>query len=175
MTTIARAKAPAPSNYHLTVLYNRFALFANRWQSPLLLLVRAYIGYECMVSGWGLLHNIDASTKYFTTLRIPCPEPAVYLSGSAQLVGGAFLCAGFCSRFTALALACNFFVAMLATQLMAFGFSMKVLGNHVLADQTPIFGHAAFPFFAAAVLIFFFGPGLLSIDGTFKFLRKKHL
>jgi putative oxidoreductase len=174
MTTIARTKA-APSNYHITVLYNRFAQFTNKWQSPLLLLVRIYIGYQCLLSGWTLLHNIDGTTKYFASLRIPCPYASTYVSASAQLVGGAFLLVGFCSRFTALALAFNFFVAMFATQLSTFEFSVKILANHILADQSPLFANIAFPFFAAAVLILFFGPGWLSIDGIFKFLRRKKL
>jgi len=157
----------------LAALYSRFVSFADKWQCPFLLLIRIYIGYQCIISGWAHLHNIPGMTGFFTKLHIPMPEFNVIVSATAELVGGCLLLAGLASRLTALVLTGNFIVALLTVELSNYGFSFQELGAQIWKDQSPILGDTAFPFLATAIVILLFGPGRLSIDGLIKFLRRK--
>lgn len=174
MTTATATRSPSkPSSNHFVGLYDHFARFANKWQSPLLLFIRLYIGYQCIISGWNHLHNFDQMVKNFQGWRIPLPHVSVAVSASTELIGGALLLIGLASRFASLVLTGNFFVAMLSVELANYAFSYKQLWAKILEDQSPILGDTAFPFFVAAVLILVFGPGFLSVDGIIKFVRRK--
>jgi putative oxidoreductase len=151
----------------------RLVHYANNLQSPLLLLIRIYIGYQCIISGWAHLHNISGMTVFFAKLHIPHPKANVYISGSSEFVGGALLLIGLCSRPISLVLAFNFLVAMLTVQLSNYDFSFKELVHQIWADQSPILGDTAFPYLATALLVLVFGPGYLSTDGLIKSLRRK--
>ena len=147
--------------------------FANKLQSPLLLFIRLYIGYQCVISGWGHLHNIASMTTFFTKLHIPFPKANVYISATTEVGGGVLLFVGLCSRPTALVLTFNFLVAMLSVQLGNYDSSFKELAHQIWADQSPILGDTAFPFLATALVVLIFGPGWLSIDGLIKFIKSK--
>jgi putative oxidoreductase len=167
-TTIApRSKSPIVSCYTL------FIRLANTLQSPLLLLIRLYIGYQCVISGWAHLHNVDKTAAFFSSLHIPFPKANVYASASTEIAGGVLLFVGLCSRPTALALTFNFLVAMLTVQLSNYNSSFKELAHQIWADQSPILGDTAFPFLATALVVLIFGPGWLSFDGLIKFIRSK--
>ena len=45
---------------------------ANSLQSPFLLAVRLYWGWQLSQSGWGKLHNLAGVTEYFTSLGLVC-------------------------------------------------------------------------------------------------------
>jgi putative oxidoreductase len=157
----------------LTLVYSLLIAFADKLQSPFLLLIRLYIGYQCVISGWAHLHNIPGMTNFFTKLHIPFPEVNVVVSGTAELVGGVLLLAGFASRFVAIVLTGNFIVALLTVELSNYDFSWKELGAQIWKDQSPILGDTAFPFLATAIIILLFGPGWLSVDGLIKLIRGK--
>jgi putative oxidoreductase len=167
-TTIApRSRSPIVSFYTL------FIRLASTLQSPLLLLIRLYIGYQCIISGWAHLHHVSQMTAFFTQLHIPAPKLNVYVCGSTELVGGALLLVGLCSRPVALILAFNFVVAMLTVELSNFDSSFSELGHKIWQDQSPILGDTAFPFLVTSILVLIFGPGHFSLDGLIKFIRSK--
>jgi len=157
----------------LASLYGHFISFAEKWRSPFLLFIRLYIGYQCIISGWAHIHNLQATTKFFTTLHIPFPELSVIMSATTELFGGIILIVGFGSRLISLILTLNFFVAMLTVELSQYAFSYKQLGAQIWKDQTPIVNDTAFPFLATTIIILLFGPGWFSIDGLIKFARGK--
>lgn len=169
MTTTTSAPRSDPV---ILGLYKSLICLASALQSPLLLLIRIYIGYQCIISGWAHLHNVASMTAFFTKLHIPMPRANVYISGTTELVGGALLLVGLCSRPVALILTFNFFVAMLSVQLSNFDSSFKALGHQIWLDQSPILGDTAFPFLATALIVLIFGPGWFSMDGLIKFVRK---
>ena len=42
-------------------------------QSPLLLAIRLYWGWQFTQDGWGKLTHLDSVTEFFTTLNLPAP------------------------------------------------------------------------------------------------------
>ncbi len=58
----------------LAGLYGSSVHSLNLLQSPFLLLVRLYWGWQFAQSGWGKLHNLGRVTEYFASLNIPAPS-----------------------------------------------------------------------------------------------------
>ena len=170
MTTTTQTAVRSPSA--IVAFYALLIRLANKLQSPLLLFIRLYIGYQCVISGWAHLHNVGATAAFFAKLHIPFPKANVYISASTEIVGGVLLFVGLCTRPTALVLTFNFLVAMLTVQLGNFDSSFKELGHQIWVDQSPILGDTAFPFLAAAIVVLIFGPGWLSFDGLIKVIRR---
>jgi len=164
--------APARENA-LLAYYDQFARAADKFRSPFLLFIRIYIGYQCIISGWGHLHHLDSMTEFFTKLHIPLPKLSVIISANTEVFGGALLLVGFASRLITLILTANFLVALFTVEFMQYNFSFSDLGQQIWKDQTPILGDTAFPFLATALIVLFFGPGCLSIDGIVKHMRAK--
>jgi len=53
--------------------YQWLVSLANHAQSPLLLLIRLYWGWQFMQDGWGKLHHLDRVTQFFASLNLPAP------------------------------------------------------------------------------------------------------
>jgi len=155
----------------LAALYAHFASFADKWQSPLLMGIRLYIGYQCMISGFAHLNNFDATVKQFQEWKVPAPHISVAVSAVTELVGGLLFLIGFGARLVSIPLIINFFVAMIQTDL-AYPQSTAKLKD-LWNNQDIILKDTAFPFFAAAVVVLVFGPGWLSVDGVIKLLLGK--
>jgi len=154
--------------------YERVIDKINLLQPVLLLLLRLYIGYEAMVSGWAHLHNIDKTTEFFASLNIPMPRLNVYIAGYTELVGGALLLVGLASRIVAVPFTFNFLIAILSVNLTDPKF--REMLKNILHNQDVVLKDDAFPFFFVGLLILIFGPGALSIDGLLKrtlFRRQK--
>jgi putative oxidoreductase len=162
---------PARSESTLSGLYTRFAKFAGTLQSPLMLLIRIYIGYQCAISGLAHLNHFDATVKQFQEWKIPAPHLSVAVSASTELVGGTLLLLGVASRLICIPLIINFLFAMIQTDL-AYPGSRTAL-QHIWNNQDIILKDTAFPFFAAAVFVLVYGPGWFSVDGLIKLLRRK--
>src|SRR5277367_7184496 len=63
----------------LCKLYARFATLASYLQSPFLLGVRLYWGWQLVQSGWGKLHHLQKVTEFFTSLNLPAPAATATL------------------------------------------------------------------------------------------------
>ena len=53
---------------------------ASSLQSPFLLLVRLYWGWQFIETGWGKVNNIEKVTGYFTSLGLPLPAMTAAVS-----------------------------------------------------------------------------------------------
>ena len=84
---------------------------ASSLQSPLLLAVRLYWGWQFMQTGCGKLTDIGKVVNYFTTLGIPAPVLNAYFISSLEFGGGLLLILGLGSRLIALPLAIDMLVA----------------------------------------------------------------
>src|SRR5277367_2096407 len=78
--------------------YERFAALASYLQSPFLLAVRLYWGWQLMQSGWGKLHHLDRVTDFFTSLNLPMPGFTATCVSGLEFFGGLLLILGLGSR-----------------------------------------------------------------------------
>ena len=69
-------------------LYRLLTRVGDSLQSPFLLFVRLYWGWQLAQSGWGKLHNIDKVTEFFMSLGLPAPGLTAHFIASLELVGG---------------------------------------------------------------------------------------
>src|SRR5258705_12804972 len=99
----------------LTNLHDRFFTLVSLLQSPFLLLVRLYWGWQLIQSGWGKLHHLDKVTEFFTSLNLPMPAQTAVAISCLEFFGGIFLAIGLLSRLTALALTINLIVAYITS------------------------------------------------------------
>src|SRR5436305_8986229 len=96
---------------NLTKLYDRVFALVSQLQSPFLLLVRLYWGWQLIESGWGKLHNLEKVTQFFTSLNLPMPAQMAVFISCLEFFGGIFLAIGLLSRITAFALTINMIMA----------------------------------------------------------------
>jgi putative oxidoreductase len=136
--------------------YGGFAALSSYAQSPFLLFVRLYWGWQFMQTGWGKLHNLAQVTQFFTTLGIPAPGPTALFVGCVEFFGGFLLILGLASRLTGLVLTGNMFVAYLTADREALA--------SFLSNPGKFYGADPYTFLFAAVLILIFGPGRFALD-----------
>ena len=129
-------------------------------QSPFLLLVRLYWGWQFAQTGWGKLHHIARVTGFFTDLGIPFPHANAIWVSVLELVGGILMALGLLSRPVAFLLAADMLVAYLTADREAFTAFFSDPGK--FSTATP------FTFLAASLIILIFGPGRFAIDAILK-------
>lgn len=156
------------SNRSAAVLYERAAKALNKVRPVFLLLCRLYIGYQAAISGFGHLRHFNDTVSYFASLHVPMPKVNVLISGMTELVGGICLVVGFLTRLIAIPFSINFIVAILSANLADPTYRDWIL--HFWKHQDVILKDTAFPFLFVGLLMLFFGPGCISIDGL---LREK--
>jgi putative oxidoreductase len=137
-------------------LYAWCARAASRLQSPFLLCVRLYWGFQISQNGWGKLHNLAKVSDFFTSLNIPAPGPTATFVATFEFVGGILLFVGLASRLVGLMLATDMTVAYLAADREAFFSFFHDPNKFAVADP--------FVFLMAGLIILIFGPGLFSLD-----------
>jgi hypothetical protein len=71
-------------------LHDRFFALVSLLQSPFLLLVRVYWGWQLIESGWGKLHNLGKVTEFFTSLNLPMPAQMAVFISCVEFFGGLF-------------------------------------------------------------------------------------
>jgi putative oxidoreductase len=125
-------------------------------QSPLLLLVRLYWGWQFMQTRWGTLHNLAKVTQLFTNLGIPAPGPTALFVGCVEFLGGLLLILGLGSRLTGLVLTGNMMVAYLTADREALQSVFSNAGKFYCAEP--------YTFLFAALLVPIFGPGWFALD-----------
>lgn len=146
-------------------IYSFYESTISRLQSPLLLAVRLYWGWQFCQTGLGKLTNIPKVVDFFTSLGIPFPTLNAYFVGSLECVGGVLLFLGLGSRLIALPLTFNMLVAYITADREAL-FS-------VFSDPGKFYAADPYTFLFASVLILIFGPGRFSLDFAIRYLRKK--
>src|ERR1700719_3846243 len=145
----------------LKKLYNLFFYYVAFGQSPFLLFVRLYWGYQLIQSGWGKLHHLDKVTEFFTSLNLPVPAQTAVAISCLEFFGGIFLTIGLLSRLTALALTINLIVAYITADREAL-FS-------IFSDPDKFYAAAPYTFLVASVIVLLFGPGKFAVDALLGF------
>ena len=140
----------------LKKLYNLFFYYVAFGQSPFLLFVRLYWGYQLIQSGWGKLHHLDKVTEFFTSLNLPMPAQTAVAISCLEFFGGIFLAIGLLSRLTSLALTINLIVAYITADREAL-FS-------IFSDPDKFYAAAPYTFLVASVIVLLFGPGKFALD-----------
>ena len=146
----------AESKNLLAQLYRRFQIGSAALQSPFLLLVRLYWGWQFSQSGWGRLHHLDTATQFFASLNVPAPEPTVIFISVLELVGGILLILGLGTRLTGLLLAGDMIGAYVLSDRDAFTAILTNPGKFYTADP--------YTFLFASLLVLIFGAGSFSLD-----------
>jgi putative oxidoreductase len=140
----------------LTKIYGLLARIGHVLQSPLLLVIRLYWGWQFFVDGRGKLQNLDKVTHYFASLNIPMPRLNVIMASSTQMVCGLLLAAGLFARLASLPLIGVMCVAYLTAESDSL--------HTIFSDPDKFVTRDPFLFLYAAVIVFAFGPGKLSLD-----------
>jgi putative oxidoreductase len=150
----------------LVVAFGRFTSIAASLQSPLLLAIRLYWGWQFAQDGWGKLTHLDRVTQFFTSLNLPAPGMTALMVSLIEFGGGLLFAFGIGSRLVSLVLFVNMTVAYLSVPDDRTNFS------HILSNPSDFFGATPYTYWFAALLILILGPGLFAVDTL---LRRKFL
>jgi len=137
-------------------LHGHFTRACRLLQSPFLLLVRLYWGWQFAQDGWGKLRHLPRVTDYFGSLGIPHPGLVAPFVSWVELIGGILLILGLASHITGLVLAINMFVAYWTGDPDAL--------RSVLSDPGKFYAADPYTYFFAALIVLAFGGGLFSLD-----------
>jgi len=140
----------------LLPIYRRAVKVASSLQSPMLLAVRLYWGFQFAQTGWGKLHNLAKITGFFASLNIPFPAFNAHFVSGLEFVGGILLILGLFSRPTAFLLAGNMFVAYWTADREALSSIFSDPGKFYVADP--------YTFLFASLLVLIFGAGFFAVD-----------
>ena len=140
----------------IAALYQYFSKSASWLQSPLLLLVRLYWGWQFMQTGWGKLQHLDRVIGFFPSLGIPFPGVQAPLVAGMEFFGGLLLILGLGSRIVGLILAFDMLVAYWTASRDALFSVFSNPGNFYGADP--------YTFLFASLMVLIFGAGLISLD-----------
>ncbi|MGC8548799.1 MAG: DoxX family protein [Acidobacteriaceae bacterium] len=140
----------------VAALYHHFSKSASWLQSPLLLLVRLYWGWQFMQTGWGKLQHLDRVIGFFQSLGIPFPGIQAPLVAGMEFFGGLLLILGLGSRIVGLILAFDMLVAYWTASRDALFSVISNPGNFYNADP--------YTFLFASLMVLIFGAGIFSID-----------
>lgn len=135
------------------------ATIAGWLRSPLLLVIRLWWGWSFFVTGKAHLSQLARTTSFFASLHIPFPRANVILAGGTECVGGLLLLAGLFTRIIS--------VPLMFTMLVAYITADNEALHAILSDTDKFTGATPFLFLYAAVIVFVFGPGRISLDALF--------
>ena len=141
---------------HLVRIYKRAVAALSSLQSPMLLAVRLYWGFQFAQTGWGKLHGLAKITGFFASLNIPFPAFNARFVSGLEFVGGILLMLGLFSRPIAFLLACNMLVAYWTADHEALASIFSDPGKFYVADP--------YTFLFASVMILIFGAGYFALD-----------
>ena len=136
--------------------YRRLIRAGSGLQSPVLLAVRLYWGWQFAQTGWGKLSDIHKVIGFFTDLGIPAPALNAWFVSGLEFAGGLLLILGLGSRLIALPLVIDMIVAYIRADREAL-FSM-------LSSPDKFMAAAPFTFLVASSMVLIFGPGKASLD-----------
>ena len=129
---------------------------ANFLQSPLLLAVRLYWGWQFAQTGWGKLTHLDRTAEFFESLSIPLPKLNAIAAGATECGGGVLLALGLFARPAS--------VPLIFTMLVAYWTADRDALNAIGSDPDKFVTAAPFLFLLASLVVLAFGPGKLSLD-----------
>src|SRR6201981_2192375 len=142
----------------------QFFTLVSYLQSPFLLLVRLYWGWQLAQSGWGKLHHLSNVGEYFGTLGLPMPAQMALFIACVEFFGGIFLALGLASRITALVLTVNL--------TMAYVIGDREALLSFFSDPDKFIAAAPFAFLLVALIVLIFGAGRISLDTALSFFQR---
>jgi len=137
-------------------LYDGFVKAVSSLQSPFLLVVRVYWGWQLSQNGWAKLHNLSHVTEFFSSLGLPAPGPTAAFVSSFEFICGILLALGLLSRIAALGLTIDMFTAYWTADHVAL--------LSFISDPDKFQNAASFIYLFVGLLILIFGPGKISLD-----------
>lgn len=137
--------------------FNRTASYL---QSPLLLLIRLYWGWQFVDTGWGKLSHLSQAVENFGNMGAPAPAFTAPFIGTLEFVGGILLFVGLASRLIAFPMTINMIMAYVIADREALG--------SVISEPDKFYNATPFTFLMASLLVLAFGPGLFSLDAAIK-------
>jgi putative oxidoreductase len=146
----------AENNNNLARLYTRFVHRLNALQSPFALLVRVYVSWVFLKSGWLKLADWGQTVALFESeYRVPLlPPHAAAVAGTAgELAFPVLLIVGLAGRLSAIGL-----FAVNALAVISYAHVLLQEGFEAAVAQHYLWGFML-------LVIIFYGPGALSVDG----------
>jgi putative oxidoreductase len=141
--------------------HDQFFGLVSYLQSPFLLFIRLYWGWQLAQSGWGKLHHLSNVAEYFTTLGLPMPAQMAVFIACIEFFGGIFLALGLASRITGLVLTVNL--------IMAYIIGDREALLSFFSDPDKFMAAAPFIFLMVSLIVLIFGPGKISLDAAIAF------
>lgn len=129
---------------------------ASCLQSPLLLAMRLYWGWQFFQTGKGKLMHPEKVAAFFQSLHIPLPAFNAFLAGGTECFGGLLLLIGLGSRLVCLPLLFLLTIAYVTAE--------KEALNSIFSDPDKFTAATPFLFMFACAVVLAFGPGKLSVD-----------
>ncbi len=124
----------------------------NGQESIVQLLIRLFVGYFFMETGWAKIHNLDGFARRFAGWGIPWPHFNAALSAYTEFIGGLLTIFGIGTRLVSIPMIINMLVAILKVNLL----SVNNLDDFVELDE---------PLYALTYLwLLISGPGWVSVD-----------
>ncbi len=151
-----------PLLHCVATTYNWFVKVPSNLQSLFLLWMRLTWGHQFFLTGVGKLSHLPEVAQYFGTLGFTHPAFHASLIGWIETIGGILLIAGFASRLAAVPLALAMITALSTTHAATLAHFRFLKEPSSLVHETP------YPFLITSLLVLFFGPGRISIDGWLK-------
>src|ERR1700746_2744078 len=133
----------------------QFFTLVSYVQSPFLLLVRLYWGWQLAQSGWGKLHHLSNVGEYFATLGVPMPAQMAVFIACVEFFGGILLSLGLASRITGLVLTVNL--------TMAYVIGDREAMLSFFSDPDKFIAAAPFAFLIVSLIVLVFGEGKVSL------------
>src|SRR5712671_6121714 len=143
-------------------LHDQFFALISYLQSPFLLFVRLYWGWQLAQSGWGKVHHLSNVTEFFGSLGLPMPMQMAVFIACVEFFGGIFLALGLFSRITGLVLTVNL--------TMAYVIGDREALLSFFSDPDKFVAAAPFAFLMVALIVLIFGSGRISVDTIIAFL-----
>ncbi|HWO32494.1 MAG TPA: DoxX family protein [Candidatus Acidoferrum sp.] len=138
--------------------HDQFFDLVSYLQSPFLLFVRLYWGWQLAQSGWGKLHHLSGVAEYFGTLGLPMPAQMAAFIACVEFFGGIFLALGLLSRITGLVLTVN--------MAMAYVIGDREALLSFFSDPDKLIAAAPFAFLLVSLIVLIFGAGKISVDAA---------
>jgi len=136
--------------------YRLLVRASSSLQSPFLLAVRLYWGWQFMHTGWGKLSDINKVVGFFTNLGIPAPALNAYFVSALEFGGGLLLILGLGSRLMALPLVIDMIVAYITADREAL--------LSIFSNPDKFTAAAPYTFLIASLIVLILGPGQASVD-----------
>jgi putative oxidoreductase len=142
------------SLYHK--LNHLLALLAGVLRPIFLLIIRLYWGWQFFLTGKGKLMNLERTANFFASLNIPAPKLNAIAAGSTEMIFGLLFLVGIGGRIVP--------VPLIGVLVVAYITSEQAALHAFFSDPDKFLTADPFLFLFAAVIVFIFGPGKLSLD-----------